>query len=187
MSDRRRELTEEERARLRRLTERLDRDLARLSGAPDWHAIGRRWQERARRLLLALAGAVERRCCHGWGGLPPAATVVLRPPYGRAEAFGTAPICSRYAYGSPPRGGLKQENARWRGTTAAADRRQRLGRGQRSGRYRCSNPEALRRKAGAAVGEHTGHSEGKGVERLLQDGNGAGFGLVVLHRHVGEA
>jgi hypothetical protein len=47
--------------------------------------------------------------------------------------------------------------------------------------------EALGGEAGAAVGQDAGDPEGEGRERLLQEGHGAGLGLVVLDRQVDGA
>src|SRR3954454_14479273 len=47
--------------------------------------------------------------------------------------------------------------------------------------------EALGREAAAAIGQEAGDAEGKGRERLLQEGLGAGLGLLVLDRQVDPA
>ena len=44
--------------------------------------------------------------------------------------------------------------------------------------------EALGREAGAAVGQHVRDPEREGGERLLEEGLGAGLGLVVPDREV---
>src|SRR3712207_3364189 len=47
--------------------------------------------------------------------------------------------------------------------------------------------EGVGGEAAAAVGEHVRDTEGEGGERLLQEGPGAGLGLVVFHRQVDRA
>ena len=48
-------------------------------------------------------------------------------------------------------------------------------------------PEPISREAGAAVREHMGDLEGKGPDRLLEEGHGTALSLVVLDGEVDEA
>ena len=43
------------------------------------------------------------------------------------------------------------------------------------------------REAGAAVREHMGDLEGEGLDRFIQEGDGAGRGFIVLDREMDEA